>query len=146
MRATLSLGTSPTEPGAARFRPPAIRELLDRLGSTLGVERVFGEPVERDGVVIIPAARIRGGGGGGGGGGQNVGGEEGAGEGVELGVSARPVGAFVVSGGTVAWKPAVDVTALVAVWVVTSVTYLVVRWLIRRTEARVSVRSAVRAD
>lgn len=61
-------------------------------------------------------------------------------------MSARPVGAFVVSGGTVAWKPAVDVTALVAVWVVTSVTYLVVRWLIRRTEARVSVRSAVRAD
>jgi uncharacterized spore protein YtfJ len=70
---------------------------------------VFGEPVERDGVVVIPAARVSGGAGGGGGGGTE--GNGGAGSG--FGLTARPVGAFVVRGGEVSWRPAVDVTRIV---------------------------------
>jgi uncharacterized spore protein YtfJ len=70
---------------------------------------VFGEPVERDGVVVIPAARVSGGGGGGGGG--DTEGNGGAGSG--FGLSARPVGAYVLKGGEVSWRPAVDVTRIV---------------------------------
>jgi hypothetical protein len=36
-----------------------IRELLDRAGDTITVRRVFGEPYEKDGLVVIPAARCR---------------------------------------------------------------------------------------
>ncbi|WP_033262238.1 hypothetical protein [Amycolatopsis vancoresmycina] len=67
---------------------------------------VYGEPVERDGVVVIPAAAVFGGGGGGEGDAQPL--REGAG----FGVFARPAGAFVVRDGAVTWVPAVDVTRL----------------------------------
>ena len=42
-------------------------ELLKGARDALSVHQVFGEPVERDGVTIIPAATVIGGGGGGGG-------------------------------------------------------------------------------
>ncbi len=70
---------------------------------------VYGEPVEGEGVTVIPAATVFGGGGGGGGG------DTGAlpvREGAGFGVLARPVGAFVVRGTSVTWVPAVDVTRL----------------------------------
>ncbi|MEV7096816.1 hypothetical protein AB0M80_28590 [Amycolatopsis sp. NPDC051045] len=70
---------------------------------------VYGEPVERDGVVVIPAAAVFGGGGGGGGDDSGV---LPVREGAGAGVLARPVGAFVVRGGSVTWVPAVDVTRL----------------------------------
>ncbi|WP_020646932.1 hypothetical protein [Amycolatopsis balhimycina] len=66
---------------------------------------VYGEPVERDGTVVIAAAAVFGGGGGGGDGAA-------AREGAGFGVFARPVGAFVVRDGAVTWVPAVDVTRL----------------------------------
>jgi uncharacterized spore protein YtfJ len=69
---------------------------------------VYGEPVERDGVVVIPAAAVFGGGGGGEGGTGALPVREGAG----FGVFARPAGAFVVQHGRVRWVPAVDVTRL----------------------------------
>lgn len=71
--------------------------------------RVYGEPYERDGVVLIPAALIRGGGGGGGGGDATGGG---SGSGGGFGLGARPVGAYVIEGGQVRWEPAVDVTRI----------------------------------
>jgi uncharacterized spore protein YtfJ len=76
---------------------------------------VYGEPVERDGLVVIPAATVVGGGGGGEGDAQPV--REGAG----FGVLARPAGAFVVRGESVTWVPAVDVTRLGLVAAVTVV-------------------------
>ncbi|MEU7787415.1 hypothetical protein [Amycolatopsis sp. NPDC049159] len=69
---------------------------------------VYGEPVERDGAVVIPAATVFGGGGGGGGDTGALPVREGAG----FGVLARPAGAFVVRGGSVTWVPAIDVTRL----------------------------------
>jgi uncharacterized spore protein YtfJ len=69
---------------------------------------VYGEPVECDGVVVIPAAAVFGGGGGGSGDPDALPVREGAG----FGVLARPAGAFVVRGGRVTWVPAVDVTRL----------------------------------
>ncbi|MDQ7807701.1 hypothetical protein Q5425_28540 [Amycolatopsis sp. A133] len=69
---------------------------------------VYGEPVERDGVVVIPAAAVFGGGGGG----ADDTGALPVREGAGFGVLARPAGAFVVRAGSVTWVPAVDVTRL----------------------------------
>jgi uncharacterized spore protein YtfJ len=74
------------------------------------VKRVYGDPIERDGVTIIPAARVVGGGGAGGG--QDREGGEGGGSG--FAVWAAPVGAYVVrSSGEVEWHPALDRTAII---------------------------------
>ena len=42
-----------------------IATLADRLGAHFGVSSVFGEPVQRDGVTVIPVANVRVGFGGG---------------------------------------------------------------------------------
>jgi uncharacterized spore protein YtfJ len=87
-----------------------IDELMSRALERLESRIVFADPVEKDGVTVIPAARITGGGGGGSG--ADADGRRGEGGG--LGVVARPVGAFVVKDGRVTWRPAVDVNRLVA--------------------------------
>jgi len=80
---------------------------IERSQDVLTVKRVFGEPIERDGVTIIPAASVGGGGGGGGGGGEGKG-QRGSGHGGGFGVSAKPAGAFVIREGRVRWEPALD--------------------------------------
>src|SRR5450759_3168347 len=44
-----------------------LTRLAERLGATAAASAVFGTPVERDGVTVIPVARVRWGFGGGGG-------------------------------------------------------------------------------
>jgi len=87
----------------------------------LTVRRVYAEPIERDGVTVIPAARVSGGGGGGNG--YEPDGPQGDGGGFAM--SARPAGAFVVKDGTVRWVPAIDparvITAVGAVVVAVAV-------------------------
>ncbi|MEV6873305.1 hypothetical protein [Amycolatopsis sp. NPDC051128] len=73
-----------------------------------GAKLVYGEPVERDGIVVIPAAAVVGGGGGG----ADDSGALPVRQGAGFGVWARPAGAFVVRDGTAEWVPAVDVTRL----------------------------------
>ena len=82
--------------------------MLDEAGAqdAITVKRVFGDPIETEGVTVIPAAKV---GGGGGGGGEN---ENNGGGGFGLG--ARPVGAYVIKGDDVRWVPAVDVNRLSA--------------------------------
>ena len=77
-----------------------VDELLSGARDAITVRRVFGDPIEQDGVVVIPAAAV---GGGGGGGGDN---EDNGGGG--FGLRARPVGAYVIKDGEVTWKPAID--------------------------------------
>ena len=84
------------------------REVVERAQDALTVRRVYGEPYEHDGALVIPAAAVRGGGGGGGG--SDAG--SGEGEGAGFGLSARPVGVFVIKGDTQTWKPAIDVTRM----------------------------------
>jgi uncharacterized spore protein YtfJ len=86
-----------------------IDELLARARETVTVRMVFAEPYEKDGLTIIPAARVVGGGGGGSG--RDKEGRRGDGGG--LGLVAKPVGAFVIKDGQVRWHPALDVTQLV---------------------------------
>lgn len=90
----------------------------------LTVRQVFGEPVERDGVTLVPVAAV----GGGGGGGRGPADE---GEGGGFGMAARPVGAFVIAGGRVSWRPAVDVNR-----VVTAVAAVLCLALLRRRRRR----------
>jgi uncharacterized spore protein YtfJ len=72
------------------------------------VRRVYGDPIERDGITVIPAAAI--GGGAGGGGGEDDKGQRGGGSGFGLG--ARPVGAYVIDDRGVRWEAAIDVTSM----------------------------------
>lgn len=78
-----------------------VQEMIAKTQDVLTVKRVFGEPFERDGVTVIPAARVRGGGGGGG----DTTGNGGGG----FGVDASPAGAFIIKGERVHWEPAIDV-------------------------------------
>jgi uncharacterized spore protein YtfJ len=86
------------------------QETISKAQDTITVKRVYGEPYERDGVVVIPAAAIRGAGGGGGGEDPTRGG---SGSGGGFGVGARPVGAYVIEQGEVRWKPAVDIGRII---------------------------------
>ena len=86
------------------------QETISKAQDAITVRRVYGEPYERDGVVVIPAAEVRGGGGGGGGEDPD---RRGSGSGGGFGLTARPVGAYVIAEGKVSWEPALDVTRLV---------------------------------
>jgi uncharacterized spore protein YtfJ len=70
-------------------------ELLERVGEAVGkraqAAAIFGEPVQREGLTIIPVARARFGFGGGGGSGAREG-EEGSGGGGGGGAVVSPVG------------------------------------------------------
>jgi uncharacterized spore protein YtfJ len=83
---------------------------LTQLGDVFSARRVFGKPVERDDVTVIPAAVIVGGGGGGSS--DSKGTEARADAGGGFGVYAFPVGAYVIKDGRVRWKPAIDVNWL----------------------------------
>ena len=94
-------------------------ELVRRIGQTVGdraqVSTVFGEPVEREGITVIPVAKAWFGFGGGGGAGVREG--EGSGAGGGGGVAVSPVGYIEVRDGTAGFKRVttpVDLFALVA--------------------------------
>ncbi len=108
-------------------------DVMDRTRDALTVKRVFGEPYERNGVTVIPAAAIRGGAGGGKGEGGPEGGASGSGSGGGFGLAAKPAGVFVMEGGSVRWQPAVDVNRIVLGGQVVAIFFLlVIRSLLRR--------------
>ena len=83
-----------------------VDEMFEGVRDAISVKRVFGEPIEAEGVTIVPAAKVGGGGGGGGDSEHNGGGG--------FGINARPVGAYVIREGAVTWRPAVDVNRMLA--------------------------------
>jgi uncharacterized spore protein YtfJ len=87
-----------------------VQDVIAQARDTLTVKRVFGEPYEKDGLTIIPAARVQGGVGAGGG--EDPQGQ-GKGSGSGFGVTARPVGAYVLREGELSWRPAVDVNRII---------------------------------
>jgi len=115
----------------------SIRDIVARSSDAATVRRVFGDPIEKDGVTVIPAARVRGGWGGGSGRGGREGesGETpGSGMGAGGGVSATPAGVFVIRDGAVSWLPAMDLNRTILVGCVTSVLLaLVLRGLVKGT-------------
>jgi uncharacterized spore protein YtfJ len=85
-----------------------VQETIATARDSITVRRVYGEPYERNGLTVIPAAAVVGGAGGGTG-------EQGeqTGGGAGFGVQARPVGAYVVRGDEVSWQPAFDLNRVV---------------------------------
>jgi uncharacterized spore protein YtfJ len=86
-----------------------VQEFTAQARDALTVKRVFGEPYEKDGLTIIPAARVQGAAGGGSGEDPQ---SQGKGSGGGFGMTARPVGAFIIRDGELTWRPAVDVTRI----------------------------------
>lgn len=87
-----------------------VNDVITQARDTLTVKRVFGEPYEKNGVTVIPAARVQGGAGGGGGEGPEG---QGKGSGSGFGLNARPAGAFLIRGDDVTWRPAVDINRII---------------------------------
>jgi uncharacterized spore protein YtfJ len=82
-----------------------VDEMVHGTQDAINVKRVFGEPIEKNGVTIIPAAKVMGGGGGGADSENNGGGG--------FGIRARPAGVYVIRGNDVEWQPALDVNRII---------------------------------
>jgi uncharacterized spore protein YtfJ len=103
-----------------RERAELVNELLERIGQTVGktaqVGTIFGEPVEREGVTVIPVGKARFGFGGGGGSGSREG-DAGSGGGGGGGVVVSPIGFIEVRDRTAEFRrisTPTDLLALVA--------------------------------
>jgi uncharacterized spore protein YtfJ len=113
-----------------------VNELLDRIGDTVGrkadASTVFGEPVQREGITVIPVAKARFGFGGGGGSGTREGdtGSEGSGGGGGGGVAVGPIGYIEVRDGGAEFKRIRTPTDLLALVAAGSLVALTVRRLI----------------
>lgn len=108
-----------------------MRRISEAVAESFGVRQVYGESIERDGALVIPAARVWSSGGAGGGMGaaaepasreDRAGGSaepdtkapvDGGGGGIGFGRHAEPAGAFVVDDHGVRWVPAVNVNRIV---------------------------------
>jgi uncharacterized spore protein YtfJ len=104
----------------AQERADLANALLERIGATVGqraqASTIFGEPIEREGVTVIPVARARFGFGGGGGSGSREG-DEGSGGGGGGGVAVGPIGYIELRQGRAEFKRILtpsDLVALVA--------------------------------
>ena len=108
------------------------QDYISRAQDAMTVRKVYGEPIERDGLTVIPAARVMGGSGGGTG--QDDEGQQGEGGG--FGLIARPAGAFVIRDGEITWRPAVDPNTVIVAAAAVTITAILVSALarIRRPE------------
>ncbi|HVQ96469.1 MAG TPA: spore germination protein GerW family protein [Mycobacteriales bacterium] len=109
-------------------------QLVDRLAEAATVRRAFGDPIERDGALVIPVARIVGGGGGGEGGRTGDSNEQGSGGG--FGLRVTPAGVFVIKDGAVTWQPAFDQTRVILGGQLIGVVALLVARSVLRRRAR----------
>jgi uncharacterized spore protein YtfJ len=118
----------------------AFRELVGGMADGSTVKRVFGNPIEKNGVLVIPVASIGGGFGGGegpapAGDGSGEGSTEGA-AGKQWGGggmwSAKPTGVYVLRDGEVTWVPAVDQNRAILLGMLTGiVSLLILRSIVR---------------
>jgi uncharacterized spore protein YtfJ len=115
-----------------------IQQILGQARDALTVQRVFGEPYERDGVTVIPVAAVSGGGGGGSG--EQA--EQGKGSGVGFGVNARPAGVYVIKGDSVTWVPAFDLNRVIMGGQIVAVLMLIVMRPLLRAKARATEAAA----
>jgi uncharacterized spore protein YtfJ len=87
-----------------------VDSLLAQARDAMTVKRVFGEPIEREGVTVIPVANVMGGFGGGRGDPRS---EGNGGSGGGFGVRATPAGVYVIEHGRVRWEPALNLNAVI---------------------------------
>ena len=94
-----------------------VQQVLGGAQDAMAAKRVYGEPYEKNGVTVIPAAKVAGGGG--------------------FGLSARPAGAWIVKGDSVRWQPAVDATKIAIMGqLVALAAILTLRSVLRRPKPR----------
>src|SRR2546429_6790985 len=86
-----------------------VMDVVNEAKGAMRASEVFGTPYEKNGVTIIPAAKIAGGAGGGGDEGQPQAGGGG------LGVSSRPGCALGVKSTDVSWQPALDLHPVIPI-------------------------------
>jgi uncharacterized spore protein YtfJ len=98
-------------------------ELLRTAKDNLSVRRVFGDPIESAGVVVVPVAVVAGGGGGGS---MEASESNPRQSGGGFGTWTRPIGVYEIRDGRVRFLPAVDLVPLAIVGA------LVLRMLVRR--------------
>ncbi len=87
-------------------------------------KQVYAEPIERDGVIYLAAAKVRGGGGGG----NDKEGNGGGG----FGLTAKPAGVYVIRDGDAEWRPALDLNRVILGGQIVAVVALLVIWRIFR--------------
>lgn len=112
-----------------------VQQVLGQVKDAVTVRRVFGEPIERDGVTVIPVARVSGGAGGGMG--QANGSQANSSSGAGYGMGAAPVGVYVIRDGRVTFQPAIDLNRVILGGQIAAIVLALV--------ARSIVRSAIRA-
>ncbi len=116
----------------------ALRELVGSATDAAQVKRVFGQPIDKDGVTVIPVAAVRGAFGGGEGAPMPEGsvpaeGPATTGGGGGGAFSAVPVGVYVIRNGELAWHPAVDQNRVVFLSFLTGILGLLILRSIART-------------
>jgi uncharacterized spore protein YtfJ len=118
-----------------------VEELISSARDVVSVKRVYGDPYEKNGLTVIPAATVRGGGGGGSG--ETEAGEPQGGGG--FGMMARPSGAWIIEDGDATWKPAIDVNRIVLGGQIIAMTAIIVtgRILFARSRRRPSLLEVV---
>jgi uncharacterized spore protein YtfJ len=86
-----------------------VQELFAQAREVLTVRRVFGEPIERNGLTVIPVANVLGGAGGG----SDPAATSERAVGGGMGVWATPAGVYVIHGQTVSWQPALNLNRVI---------------------------------
>jgi uncharacterized spore protein YtfJ len=120
-------------PGEAQERTQLVNDLLERIGEAVGrraqASAVFGEPVQREGLTVIPVAKARFGFGGGGGSGSREG-DEGAGGGGGGGAAVSPIGYIEVRESGAEFKRITTPADLLPLVAAASITALAVKRLL----------------
>jgi uncharacterized spore protein YtfJ len=108
-----------------------VMEIVNEARSAMRASEVFGTPYEKNGVTIIPAAKIMGSAGGGGD--QHEPQAGGAG----FALASKPAGAFIIRGDDVRWQPALDLNrVIIAGQVVAIVALLTLRTIVKTLAKR----------
>jgi uncharacterized spore protein YtfJ len=112
------------DPAQGRTGSQTLDEVIRSTIGGMEAKQVFGDPIERDGVVYLPAAKVRGGGGAGG----DTEGNGGGG----FGLTAKPAGMYVIRDGDAEWRPALDLNRVIlGGQIVAIVALLVVRTVLK---------------
>jgi uncharacterized spore protein YtfJ len=115
----------------------AVGDMIGAVSDNSSVKRVFGEPVDRDGVSIIPVASLRGAFGGGDGAPAAEDSARLSGWGGGGLWSATPAGVYVVKDGETTWLPAVNANRIILLGCLTGMfALLMVRSIVRTIAKR----------
>jgi uncharacterized spore protein YtfJ len=103
-----------------------LERVAERFGMNASAKAVFSEPIERDGVTVIPVAKVRWAFGGGSGRGRklkkgDVSGQ-GSGGGGGGGMHVAPLGYIEIKDGETKYKPICDPTSLVPIVIASGIT------------------------